>query len=251
MAPDDLNARLSAISTQWTRLFQAHREPGEAGTPAMRELVLRYYGAVYRYLLGALRDPAAAEELTQDFAVRFLRGDFKRADPGRGRFRDFLKTALRNLALDHWRKRAAAPGRLDSSAPVAGEPPPTADDLDRAFLDKWREELLRRAWEGLAKVEDEAGKPYHTLLRYKAARPRLRSAELAEYLGTRLGRPVTVAALRQLLHRAREQFAELLVQEVAWSLQTADPERLAQELIDLDLLDYCRSALARRGRGPS
>jgi hypothetical protein len=38
---------------------------------------------------------------------------------------------------------------------------------------------------------------------------------------------------------------------VAWSLQTAEPDRLVQELIDLDLLDYCRSALARRGRTPS
>jgi RNA polymerase sigma-70 factor (ECF subfamily) len=247
MNPGDLNARLSAISTQWTRLFGAHQDPGEAGKPALRELVLRYYGAVYRYLLGALRDPVAAEELTQEFAVRFLRGDFKRADPDRGRFRDFLKSCLRNLALDHWRKQAVAPGPLDSSGQAAGDAPPSLDDLDRAFLEKWREELLSRAWDRLAKVEEEAGQPYHTLLRYKAANPQLRSAELAEFLGNHLGKPVSVVALRQLLHRARETFADLLVKEVAWSLQTDEPERLAQELIDLGLLSYCRSALARRG----
>jgi RNA polymerase sigma-70 factor (ECF subfamily) len=246
MAPDDLNARLSAISTQWTKLFQARPDPGEAGIPAMQELVLHYYGAVYRYLLGTLRDPAAAEELTQEFAVRFLRGDFQRADPDRGRFRDFLKTALRHLALDHWRKQAAAPVPLDSPGQVAGGPPPSTDDLDRTFLDKWREELLHRAWERLAKVEAEGGQPYHTVLSTKAAHPRLSSAELAEHLRTRRGGPVTAPALRQLLHRAREHFAELLIQEVAWSLQTTEPERLAQELIDLHLLEYCRSALARR-----
>jgi RNA polymerase sigma-70 factor (ECF subfamily) len=247
MEPEDLNARLSAISTQWSQLFQAHRNPGEAGPEILREQVLRYYGAVYRYLLGALRDPDAAQELTHEFAVRFLRGDFKGADPERGRFRDFLKTALRNLLLDHWEKQAVAAARRDSLEPVASGPAP-ADDLDRAFLDGWREELLSRAWERLAQMEAEAGQPYHTLLRYKASNQQLRSAELAELLRTQLGKALTVTALRQLLHRARDNFANLLVSEVALSLQTDDQERLAQELIDLDLLPYCRSALDRRRR---
>jgi DNA-directed RNA polymerase specialized sigma24 family protein len=98
MEPDDLNVRLASISTQWTKLFRAHQDQGDAATAAQRELLLRYYGAVYRYLLGTLRDPAAAEELTQEFAVRFLRGDFHRADPQQGCFRDFVRTALRHLA---------------------------------------------------------------------------------------------------------------------------------------------------------
>jgi RNA polymerase sigma-70 factor (ECF subfamily) len=247
MEPEDLNARLSAISTRWTELFQAHQDPGQAGPGILQELVLRYYSAVYRYLLGALRDPVAAEELTQEFAVRFLRGDFQRADPERGRFRDFLKTALRNLLRDHWRKQAVGAAPLDSSEQVGGEPAP-ADDLDRAFLEGWREELFGRAWEGLARMEAEAGQPYHTLLRHKAANQQLNSAELAEYLRTQLGKALSVTALRQLLHRARDHFADLLVNEVALSLQTEDPERLAQELIELDLLPYCRSALDRRRR---
>jgi hypothetical protein len=47
-----------------------------------------YHRAVHRYLLGALRDEDAAEELFQEFALRFVRGDFRWADRGRGRFRD-------------------------------------------------------------------------------------------------------------------------------------------------------------------
>ena len=43
----------------------------------------QHCGAAYRYLLGAVHDPDAADDLCQDFAVRFLRGDFRRADPGR------------------------------------------------------------------------------------------------------------------------------------------------------------------------
>jgi RNA polymerase sigma-70 factor (ECF subfamily) len=247
MEPEELNTRLSAISTQWSKLFEAHQDPAETGPKILRELVLRYYGAVYRYLLGALRDPVAAEELAQDFAVRFLRGDFKHADPERGRFRDFLKTALRNLLRDHWRKIGGTPARLDSSAQVSGDPDPT-DDLDRAFLAGWREELLSRAWDRLAKMEAEAGQPYHTLLRYKVANQQLSSAELAEHLRTQVGKEISVTALRQLLHRARDNFANFLVNEVARSLQTEDEERLTQELIELDLLPYCRSALGRRRR---
>ena len=40
------------------------------------------------------RDEQLAEELFQEFALRMLRGDFRRAEPLRGRFRDYLKTVI-------------------------------------------------------------------------------------------------------------------------------------------------------------
>jgi RNA polymerase sigma-70 factor (ECF subfamily) len=249
METPDLNARLNSISTQWTKLFAAHEDRGDAATAAQKELLLRYYGAVYRYLLGTLRDPAAAEEVTQEFAVRFLRGNFCRADPRRGRFRDFLKTAVRNLAVDYWRKKALAPLPLGSAEPVLADPV-AGEDLDASFLARWREALLGRAWEELARVQQESGQPYYTVLRLKAANPKVRSVQLAEQLQTQLGKPVSADGLRQLVHRAREKFAELLVREVASSLQSSEPEKLEQELIELDLLSYCRSALRRRDRTP-
>jgi RNA polymerase sigma-70 factor (ECF subfamily) len=247
MEPTDLGHRLTSIQTQWTLLFQAHQGQGDAATAAQQQLLLRYYGAVYRYLLGTLHDPAAAEELTQEFAVRFLRGDFKRADPQQGRFRDFLKTALRHLAMDHWRKQEKRPAPLPSvSSEQLISSPPQLDELDQPFLDKWREELLARTWEALAQVEAEAGQPYHTVLRWKTEHPELRAAELAEQLGTHSGKVFTIDGVRQLLHRARKRFAELLVDEVARSLETSEVELIAQELIDLDLLCYCQSVLQRR-----
>ena len=39
----------------------------------------------------AHRDKDAADELSQEFALRFVRGDLKGADRERGWFRDFLK----------------------------------------------------------------------------------------------------------------------------------------------------------------
>jgi RNA polymerase sigma-70 factor (ECF subfamily) len=72
---------------------------------------------------------------------------------------------------------------------------------------------------------------------------------MAEQLGARLGRPVTSAGGRQTLHRARAKFADLLVAEVARSLETSAPDRIEQELLDLDLLRYCKPALSRRAQG--
>ena len=51
---------------------------------------------------------------------------------------------------------------------------------------------------------------------------------------------------RVILHRAREQFADLLVDEVQQSLDTTDVGRIREELTDLNLLAYCKPALERR-----
>jgi RNA polymerase sigma-70 factor (ECF subfamily) len=240
--PED---RLSELKTEWTLLFRAHG--GLAGAAAAtRELLLRYYGAAYRYLLGTVRDAAAAEELTQEFAVRFLRGDFQRADPGRGRFRDYLKTALRHLVQDYWRRQKKEPPLPFDSGLAEGAESAAPDDPDPQFLEKWREELLAQAWEALRAEQERTGSPYHTLLRWRADEPEARSAELAGRLRAQRGGHLTEAGVRQLLHRARQRFADLLVDEVAHSLPGCTPAELEQELIDLGLLEYCRAALLRR-----
>ena len=79
--PED---RLSQIETRWTLLLQAHRDPDATQHTALATLLPRYCRAVFRYLLRLVGDEDGAEELCQEFALRFLRGDFRRADPGRG-----------------------------------------------------------------------------------------------------------------------------------------------------------------------
>jgi RNA polymerase sigma-70 factor (ECF subfamily) len=244
MERDDLNSRLSRISTQWTMVFQAHGG-GSAVSAAQQALLQRYCGAIYRYLLGALRDPDAADELSQDFALRFVRGDFRRADPGKGRFRDFVKTSLYHLIVDHQKRRKKAPKNLSPDAPEPAASGPDLSNLDQEFLTRWREELMGRAWEALAEIEQRTGQRFHTALRFRKEHAELNSAQMAEQLGARLGKTISPANVRQIVHRAREKFAELLVEEVARSLETKDPERLEQELIDLGLHAYCHSALDR------
>jgi hypothetical protein len=61
---------------------------------------------------------------------------------------------------------------------------------------------------------------------------------------------VTAVWVRQVLLHARRRFEDLLVEEVAGSLEDPTPERVEQELIALDLLGYCRPGLERYGGRP-
>jgi RNA polymerase sigma-70 factor (ECF subfamily) len=64
-------------------------------------------------------------------------------------------------------------------------------------------------------------------------------------MARKLGQLLTSNGVRQLLHRAREKFANLLIDEVIHSLKNPTVERVEQELEDLGLLKYCRPALKR------
>src|SRR4051794_15166467 len=109
MSRDDLNQRLSDISTVWTVLRQAHA--GGDVEAAVGLLVERYRGAVYRYLCRLLGDTSAADDLTQEFSLALLRGELRRADPSAGRFRNYVKSVLFHL-VSKYRRRA---GRLPAS----------------------------------------------------------------------------------------------------------------------------------------
>ena len=240
------SANLGDIATHWTVVRQAHQGSGEAVDRAKQELMERYSGAVYRYLLGALRNVHAADDLFQDFSLRFLRGDFRNANPERGRFRDFVKTALYHLIVDYQNRRRAGPAPL----PEREFADPDKPDLyysEQEFLASWRAEILGRAWQTLDEDSRAAGQPFHDVLRLRAEEPKLSSTEMAERLSERLGRTLTPEWVRQNLKRARERFSSLLLDELARSLDDPSHERLEQELIDLGLHGYCQAALRRRG----
>lgn len=233
METDDFDERLSRITTLWTLHRKAHTP--DASTAARGELLHHYRVAAYRYVLAMVRDRDIADDLAQDFALRFLRGDFRQADPGRGRFRDYLRTALRHLVADYQRIRKASPGPIASDPAAPGE-------AEETFHAAWREELLERAWAALA-VDQPTG---HDVLKLRVEEPELTSAQMAERLSTRLGRPFTSDGVRKALQRAHERFGDALLAEVAATLEGPTSDDLEAELQELGLLRYCRSALSRR-----
>jgi RNA polymerase sigma factor (sigma-70 family) len=241
----EVDPHLSQMSTQWTMVFQAHEGTPEQVSVAVSHLMCRYAGAVHRYLLKALKDPDAAAELDQEFALRFLRGDFRHCDPKRGRFRDYVKRAVQNLINDYYRRKKSR--RLEG-LPAAE---PAVDDnasarFEEQFIDSWRKDLLDRAWKSLAELEKNTGWPYHTVLRSRVDHPDMPSHELAERLSVVIGRPLSAGAVRQALQRSRRKYVNYLLTEVLGSLDSQTPDDLEDELSDLHLLDYCRPYLNRR-----
>lgn len=240
---------LSRISTEWDLVFQAHNGPPELVSAAQTELMARYAGAVHRYLLGAVKDPDLAADLDQEFAYRFLRGDLHRADPSRGRFRDFLKRAVRNLMIDHYRRKKREASRLVEDVPDVADPDAGLPDFDEEFTRSWRRELMAQAWDALDRQQKGSGQPFHTILKFRVENPDLTSEQLAERVSAALGRQVNAGWIRQNLHRARDHFAGHLLQAVRASMDAPSRHELHEELADLGLLEYCRPAIERRSQG--
>lgn len=245
---DDDDLHISRIATAWSMVREAHGDH-TAVQSAQQRLLDRYGGAIRRYALSALRNEDAADEVSQEFALRFVRGDFGNADPERGRFRAFVKTVVYRLIVDYQR-RSKKRGRETPMHSNVAEP--AADSVesndDAMFRTSWRDELLARCWQRMEADERESGKPYHSVLRFRVDHPDLRSPELAAGLSDKLGKPINAGAVRVLVHRSRELFGELLLDEITESLASGSLDEAEQELIDLDLHDYCRPALEKRRR---
>jgi RNA polymerase sigma factor (sigma-70 family) len=241
----------SWVKTAWSKILPG-RGSGDAAQQARSELLIRYHEAVYHYFLQRLRDPHVAQELYSNFALRLIETDalIKRADPQRGRFRNYLKTALHNMIIDNYRRARRGPqvGRLVDDE---GGNIDVVDyhGADAAFDPIWRQELLNQAWKALEENEKSGGQPHYTVLRFQSDHPGLKGPDLAVKLGEKLGKETSHENARQLLHRARKKFAALLLEEVERSLEAPTLDDLERELIDMQLLEICKEALARRRAG--
>jgi len=244
MKQENLNQRLSRISTPWSLVCRANQGPAGEVKAARQQLLERYGGAVRRYLRAVLHDADAADEVFQEFALDLVHGGLQGANPQRGRFRNFVKGTLFHLIADYRRQQRKWPGPLpDEGAALVAHL--EVVEFDRQFMENWCDELLARAWAALAVIEADTGQPFYAVLRFRAEHPEMRSPQMAVQLAAQLGRPFTGSGVRQTLHRAREKFADLLVDEVIHSLENPTAEQLEEELVELGLLDHCRPALER------
>ena len=72
------------------------------------QFVMRYARAIQKYVFAIVRDPHDAEEVAQDFLVQVFDKGFCPENVSRGRFRFYLKSAVRYVAISHLRKRRSA-----------------------------------------------------------------------------------------------------------------------------------------------
>ena len=184
---DSLNRRLCSIDTLWSVVKRAHGNDSEAARSARHELLARYGGAIRRYLMAAIRGPGDRRGAFTGLLAAVSQCDFRNADPGRGRFRDYLKTSVYHMIVAHHarKKRQALPLPDDQAGPAVMPDEPTFDEFRRELA---RNESLANAWEALASAESKGGPPHHTVLKFRADHPDLSSTEMADQLTQRVGR---------------------------------------------------------------
>jgi len=239
---DNFSPRIDAIETQWSMVRRAHQGTMVSGGDAKQVLVMRYSSAVRGYVRAMTGDDNEADELSQDVIVRILKGDFAGADPDRGRFRDLLKVAVRNMVRNHWAKknrRKTVDFEMSETENLSGE-----NDQADPWLNSWRHNLLENSWSRLKDYEsDKKGSVAYTLLKLRAENPKDDSPTIAQKLSEKVGKEFRPDTTRQNLRRARIRFAEFLVEEIAQGLEEADPSRIQEELICLGLFEHIRDVL--------
>jgi hypothetical protein len=125
------------------------------------------------------------------------------------------------------------------------ETPPWGE-AEIEFQTKCRDDLIVRALKVLEAWDRQTGQHLYTVLRLRMDHPEMRSEQMAEHLAAAVGKPLDSQWVRKRLHNARRKFAELMLDDVARTLETPTVEDLEEELLDLGLLDYCRSVLKER-----
>lgn len=229
--------RLDQIETDWSLIFE----------PA--HVILRYAHAVQNYLNALLSNKHDAEEVAQEFFLWISEHGLPRASKNRGRFRDYLKKVVRNKALNFLRDKQSCV----SDADLLNVPAPedTRSTGDREWLLHWRSCLLQRAWQRLEDYQQHSPKGrYFTVLQLCATYPGEDSQQLAARAGSVVGGTLSAHAFRKQVSRARRVFAELLVNEVAKTLDDPAPHDVEEELVDLGLMPYVHDYLPIRQRRP-
>jgi RNA polymerase sigma-70 factor (ECF subfamily) len=104
---------------------------------ALVELYECHRYLVYNMAMQVLRDPATAEEITQDVFFQVWRWP-ERWDAGRGRFTSWILTVTRYTAIDHLRRENRQPPRVAHSLEHLAELLGRAPSFDNARSDNGR-----------------------------------------------------------------------------------------------------------------
>jgi len=223
------------LTTRWSMVLNAKDKAAPGSKEALESLCRTYWYPIYAFVRGAGHSPPDAQDLTKQFFVRLLTKDFLRVvTPEKGRFRTFLRMALKRFLANEWdhahaQKRgggathlsfdtAAAEGRLGLEQ--AGTLAP-----DQIYDRTWALTLLEQASARLESEYRGAGqtglwhqlKPHLTAERGSIAYP-----EIAAALGLSEG------ATRVALHRLRRRFRGVFRQAIAETVST--PEEVESEL---------------------
>jgi RNA polymerase sigma-70 factor (ECF subfamily) len=216
-------------NTRWTAILSA----GDSRDPAYRDnleyLIKLYWKPVYRYVrVGWSKSNEDAKDLTQDFFMSLLaRDSLKEVGPDKGRFRSFLKAALKNFLLQNKRDSArqkrgggAKMIALDWAELDPGDP--QAETPDEAFDREWANSVLESALARLGERLKNDGKTvYFELFRkfYFGDGEQLSYEQLAAEFG------LSKFDVGNYLKAARARFREVALDLIGEYVADDDRER--------------------------
>jgi RNA polymerase sigma-70 factor (ECF subfamily) len=214
-------------TTQWSQVLAAGQGGETHGRSALESLCEAYWYPLYAYVRRQGNDPDAARDLTQAFFGHLLESDMLAvADPGRGRFRSFLLTSMKNF-LSHERDKEAALKRGGGAVTISLDPQdaesrydlePVGDSPpDVLFERRWALTLMERAMSVLEAESKAGGSPerFEYLKRYLTGSPdQVPYSEAAEALG------ISEGTFRVAVHRIRQRYGELLRDEITNTVAT-------------------------------
>lgn len=210
-------------TTQWSLVVAAGSD-GPQRTAALEHLCRVYWRPVYGFIRSLGQAPEPAKDLTQAFFAHLLDHNIvAAADPERGRFRAYLRTACRLFLGNEWQKRTAQKrggGALavpwhtltNEDETAFTHPTDPARDFDR----QWTLALLRGA---LARLEAEQGADPAAVAQFERLKPFLTQRPGPgdyERLAADLG--VARGTVPVLVHRLGKRYQELIRAEVAATL---------------------------------
>jgi RNA polymerase sigma factor (sigma-70 family) len=222
-------------TTHWSVVLAAGESESPSAAAALEQLCRTYWYPLYVFVRGQGRSAHDAQDLTQEFFTRLLEKKYLRlADPGRGKFRAFLLTALKNFLVNEWEKaRTQKRGGGQFVIPLDTEiaesryaaEPLQALTLDQVYEKRWALTLIEAALVLLRENYEGTGRlPVFENLKgfIWGDASTLSYAEAASLLGLNEG------ALKVAVHRLRGRYRELLRAEIAKTVAT--PGQVDEEL---------------------
>jgi RNA polymerase sigma-70 factor (ECF subfamily) len=238
MSPVEDHSLADFTRTRWSMVRGLQGAHADRARDALTELAVRYWYPVYAYVRRCGHPQEIAQDITQAF-LQQISDDLRlnKAQPP-GRFRDWLLARLNGFLGGEWRE-------LAEGGQVPGAPPlPELESRNRGEheQDETPELAYRRSFalevlmRGLKRLRGEAGEAGH-LDMCQALEPFLARDPLPgqyDELGRKLG--VRPLALVLALKRLRQRFRELVREELADTVASAD-EWVAEQEALLDVLD--------------
>jgi RNA polymerase sigma factor (sigma-70 family) len=231
-------SRAEFATTQWSLVVRASDRRSDEGAAALEELCQRYWYPLYVYVRRRVRDVHVAQDVTQSFFMHLLEQQaLQRATCERGRFRNFLLASVRNFLVNESkraqaRKRGGACRHLSfdfSEGESRLEQPPAHECTpERLYERQWALTILEQVALRLRSEFDAAGKLRQYELLRSALSPDdtlIRYGDAAAELG------VSGEAVRQIVHRLRKRYRELLREEVGRTVET--PAEIEDEIRSL------------------